>query len=131
MSAVSEETFKNSIQELTETIQGEFKVLNSKVHDLDLRVNGLEAKVNDLQSQKDTNIPCGHGSDWPSGNPEQENMHYNAQTLRPHSQLASQDISGIKASFTAIQDSVSWITLDSVLKLKYSAQGIIGAESYI
>ena len=78
MSAVSEETSKNSIQELTETIQGQFKVLNSKVHDIDLRVNGLEGKVNDLHSQKDTSIPHGHGSDCPSCNPEQENMHYNA-----------------------------------------------------
>ena len=38
--------------------------------------------------------------------------------------VSSQDLSDIKASFTAIQDSVSQITLDSEVKLKYSTQGI-------
>ena len=74
-------------------------MLNNKVHDIDLIVNEFEGKVNDLQSrQKNTGIAHGHGSDWPYVNPEQENMHYNAQTMRPHCQLASQDLSDIKSS---------------------------------
>ena len=116
MLSVFQEHFKSSIQEFTETIQREFKVLNIKVHAVDLTVNGLEGKVNDRQKD----IPHGHGSDWPNANPEHETMHSNAQTLRLKRQLASQDFFNIKACFIAIQDSVSLITLDSELKLKYS-----------
>ena len=42
----------------------------------------------------------------------------NGQTLISHSQLASQDLSDNKASFTVIQDSVSQITYDSGLKFR-------------
>ena len=120
MTTVTKEVLESAVESLTGTIKEQFGILNEKICHVESRIGEVESQQQIAHGSgakpkypQSTAFYSGVDSNHPEGLTTQSDLSASypsyAQHLRPHNQVASQDLSDItdsKAAFNALKDSV-------------------------